>query len=270
MTQRSLRTNLQRIGGALYPSGINAYYRCPRKFHYRFFAKPRLPYQFKPYLALGGAVHKVIAHQLSARVNGTDPGDVRSLAEDYLSREAKMAEDPKVWVRSQLDDVERHVQAGLAYVPEQCEILAVERVFTRAITTARLGESVQLKSRVDLVLRHTDGVVEHIDFKTGKKTGDLFQNVLTRIVVASELEARGESLRTTNFMTSTAAAQHMPTDMEANRPVWTTIRETIEQIARDTEWESRPEPAVCRWCEYNLICEHAELGETDDSVDFDA
>ncbi len=267
MTQRSLPTNLRRLGHALYPSGINAYYRCPRKFHYRFFARPKLPYRFKPHLAFGGAVHKVIAHQLTARKDGTNPGDMQTLVEDYLTREARMADDPPAFVRSELANVERHVRAGLEYVPDGAEILAVEREFGRWITTGRLGASVQLKSKVDVVFRHPDGVLEHVDFKTGKQGGDLFQNVLTRIVVASELGAERDGLRTSNFMTATAVANVMPHDPEASRPVWTTIRETIEQIAHDSVWTSKPDRAVCRWCEYNPICEHADLGTEDDEYD---
>ena len=52
---------LERLGYKLYPQSINAYYRCPRKFHFRYIRNVRMPFEFKPPLVIGGVTHKVLA-----------------------------------------------------------------------------------------------------------------------------------------------------------------------------------------------------------------
>lgn len=259
------RSNFAQLRGRLYPAGVNAYYRCPQKFFLRHIAKREVPHVFKAHLAFGGATHKVLAHQLSARMNGTDPGNPADLARDYLTRESRRSPDQHAFVSKYIEQVADHVDRGLRSIPDECQILAVERTFSHRLRTPGLEEDISLCARIDVVFRFPDGTVEHVDFKTGKQTSDLFQNFISRVTVASELAVDRERLRTSNVATSTGAHVLVNSDPDANASVWTSIREVLEQVAVDQEWRARPEPAICGLCEYNAICKYADLGT--DGVD---
>lgn len=257
-------SNMRRLQGRLFPSGVNAYYRCPKKFHFRYFVKPDLPYRFKPHLAFGGATHKILAQQFRARQSGCDAPAIQHSAREYLTSESKRAPNSPAFVEQYLDQTIAHVQTGLSRIPDDSTVFAVEKQFSHRFTTGRLGENVALVAQVDLVFRHANGLLEHVDFKTGGQKGDPFQNFICRLGVVSETGVGGDDLITSNVMTATGEYVQVPSSKDANAPIWETLKGVVEGIAHDQEWAPRPEPAICRWCEFNSICERADLGSDAD------
>ena len=89
--------------------------------------------------------------------------------------------------------VASHVDRALGLLPSDAIILEVERPFDFVFINSQLPDPISIESRVDLVIRHGDGIVDHIDFKTGSQSGDIIQNFISRVTVANSFEIAGES-----------------------------------------------------------------------------
>jgi hypothetical protein len=69
-----------------------------------------------------------------------------------------------------------------------------------------------------------------------------------------------DNLRTVNLLTPTCTYGVVPADRELHATTWDNIRQTIGKIGLDEDWEARPDPFVCRLCEFSTICDRAEMG----------
>ena len=76
----------ERINHRLSPASLNAYFRCPRKFQWRYIRKVKTPYVFKPHLAFGGATHKAIARCLGDQLDKQPQQTFESYATTYVGR----------------------------------------------------------------------------------------------------------------------------------------------------------------------------------------
>jgi len=261
--------NLAKIKHKVSPSGINAYFRCPRKFDYRYIHKHWVPYQFKPYLAVGGATHKALARHFMDEQDGkTDGKPIDVLATEYLQKE-RYPDDQEQLRAEHIPQVIQHAERALSAIPAGYTVRNVENEFKFLVALPEVDDDVAIASKVDLVIGTGEETYDHIDFKTGKQGGDLFQNVISRITVKDALDkARmeegaeplpSENLRTVVLRTSTGSYDILPSDRESHRSAWISIRQTLGEIAEDDEWRPRPDPFVCRWCEFNQMCDAAEL-----------
>jgi hypothetical protein len=261
----------ERINHRLSPASLNAYFRCPRKFQWRYIRKVKTPYVFKPHLAFGGATHKAIARCLGDQLDQQPQQTFESYATTYVGRE-RYPDDGGAALRAEhIPQVVEHMDRGLGALPTGYRVHSVEREYRYRIALPDLDDAILLTSKVDLVIEHGDDLVDHVDFKTGSQQGDPFQNLLSRITVKHAFDARRKldglpeldsaKLRTINLLTRDGTYLVYPADRNAHAATWQSIRQTISEIGRDTEWRPRPDPPVCRFCEFAPNCDAAELGE---------
>ena len=220
-----------------------------------------MPYQFKPALVIGGVAHKALAEIFR---NQRDHVEVRSheaYVDRYLQRERYPDENGDALRMEHMPIILGHVERAIAALPTGAEIIDVEQPYSFAFHTSGLAEAVTMEARVDLVIRHGDGVVDHIDFKTGSQAGDIIQNFVSRVTVANCLSTPSDKLRTVNVLTKSGEYDVVPSNREQHRHTWTIVKSTISELAVDAEWVPRPDPAICRMCDFHPICEYATLDD---------
>jgi DNA helicase-2/ATP-dependent DNA helicase PcrA len=117
-----------------------------------------------------------------------------------------------------------------------------------------------VRGRVDRVDRLHDGSFELIDYKTGERKSEAelesdLQLALYRLAAreAWELEASGGSY----YYVLDAEKVAAPTRPDDAERVERTVLSVGEGILGQ-DFEPRPSPTVCGWCDYRLICPAAE------------
>jgi CRISPR/Cas system-associated exonuclease Cas4 (RecB family) len=255
---------LERLSYKLSPASINSYYRCPRKFQFRYIRNVKMPFRFSPALAIGGVAHKALAEIFRQRRDNVPEQTIESHVDRYIRLERYPQENGDQLRLEHAPIVASHVEQALDLLPSDAIILEVERPFDFVFINSQLSDPISIESRVDLVIRHGDGIVDHIDFKTGSQSGDIIQNFVSRVTVANSLEIGGEKLRTVNVLTKTGEYQVIPADRKQHANTWELVKDTICRLSVDSEWTPRPEPAICRWCDFRPICKHAGPDTTDD------
>jgi superfamily I DNA/RNA helicase/RecB family exonuclease len=123
----------------------------------------------------------------------------------------------------------------------------------------RIGEH-YVRGRVDRVDRLPDGSHELIDYKTGERKSEVelendLQLALYRLAAreAWEVEAKSASYYYV-LDADKVAAPIRPDDAER-------VERTVLQVGEGVigqDFEPRPSPTVCSWCDYRLICPAAE------------
>jgi CRISPR/Cas system-associated exonuclease Cas4 (RecB family) len=254
---------LERLRYKLSPASINSYYRCPRKFQFRYIRNVKMPYRFSPALAIGGVSHKVLAEIFRNRRDGLPEQPIDSLIERYIKLERYPKENGDDLRVEHSSIIASHVEQALDLLPDGAIVVEVERPFDYVFISSGLSDPVTIESRVDLVIRHGDGVVDHISIKTGSQSGDIIQNFISRVAVANSLDMPSAKLRTVNVLTKSAEYEVIPSDRKQHEHTWHLVKNTIIRLSVDTEWNPRPEPAVCRWCDFRPICKHAVPDATD-------
>ena len=127
----------------------------------------------------------------------------------------------------------------------------------------KVGEH-HVRGRVDRVDRLPDGDYELIDYKTGERKTEAelendLQLALYRLAAreAWEVEASTGSYYYV-LDAEKVAAPTKPDDAER-------VERTVLQVGEGVlgqDFEPRPSPTVCSWCDYRLICPAAESPET--------
>ena len=261
-----MRSTLERIGYKLYPASLGAYYRCPRKFQMRYVRRVRMPYDFKPYLAIGSVTHKALASLLRRRLDGLPTASLESYATEHLMRERYPLEIADELRAEHLTVVIGHMERSMASLPEDSEVLWVEHEFSRPTAFEPIDSPVEVAAKVDLVIRHGDGLIDHIDFKTGYEGGDPLQNVMSRVAVAHGTKTAAHRLRTVNVLSKSGVYEVDTTTNEQYRQNWQVVEYTVAQLATDSAWPGTTDPAICRRCEFNTVCDSV----VKDPDDFDA
>jgi DNA helicase-2/ATP-dependent DNA helicase PcrA len=117
-----------------------------------------------------------------------------------------------------------------------------------------------VRGRVDRVDRHPDGDYELIDYKTGerKSADELADDLQLALYRMAAREAWGIEAGTGSYYYvldgDKVAAPTKPDDAER---VERTVLKVGEGILSQ-DFEPRPSPKVCSWCDYRLICPAAE------------
>ena len=252
---------LERLNYKLTPASINSYYRCPRKFQFRYIRNVKMPFEFGPALAIGSVAHKALAEMFRWRRDERAVASVESHVTPFLLKERYPPGSGDSLRTEHLPIIMDHVEAALRALPVEVQIVDIEREFDYSFRNSMIGEEVTIASRVDLVIRHGGGIVDHIDFKTGSQGGDPIQNFLSRVTVMNHIDAPGEQVRTVNVLTRTGMYDVVPSAREAHVHIWDIVRGAIRDLSADTEWAPRPEPAICRWCDFRSICDQAQLDD---------
>jgi DNA helicase-2/ATP-dependent DNA helicase PcrA len=235
-------------GLMLSASDIDTYRICPLK--YKFARVFRIPQEPTIHQRFG-----IVLHQVLERFHSNGGGPLSALIELFEAS----------WRRSGFGDSdderqfrERALAALERYWREDRESEAEPVWFERSFAF-RLGPHL-LRGRVDRVDRRPDGSYELIDYKTGKaKTADeLREDVQLSLYQMGARESwRLETSAQSYFYVLTGEKVPVAHSDEELDRVKSTVAGIASGILRQ-DFEPKPSPEVCSFCDYRIICPAAE------------
>jgi hypothetical protein len=227
------------------PGMLDAYGRCPLQFRRKYVEKRMPPQDFSRDLACGIAAHEALQWALGifGRTGGY-PIDIRQRVEDALPAAAYAD------AADYAADVEKiicWVKSGLGGIDETARVLQVERWMEFRFPGCADCPPFLLRHRVDLVMEHEDGALEHRDWKTGARAEvDQMQNVAARIVVKTAFPDRDRILSSTAFLARDIVQIDDLTRDEVCA-VWGRMKQLVAAAMAETEWLPTSN-ALCPWC----------------------
>jgi len=253
----SLEAFLPRRGNglALSASDLELYRTCPLKYKFaRVFGIPQDPTINQRF---GILIHRVLEnfHKERSAHGGGEDGMRRlmRLFEAGWRRSGFGSSDDELQFR------DKAVEALRRYW-EQEESTPAEPVWVERKFDFSIGPH-HLRGRVDRVDRLPDGGFELIDYKTGERKSeaelaDDLQLALYRVAAreAWDLEAELGSY----YYVLDAEKVAVGSSSDDTERVERTVLQVGEGILSQ-DFEPRPSPTVCSWCDYRLICPAAEV-----------
>jgi DNA helicase-2/ATP-dependent DNA helicase PcrA len=251
----SLEAFLPRRGDgrlSLSASDLTLYLTCPLKYKFaRVFGIPQEPTINQRF--------GILIHNVLERFHKDPPADeadglkeLNSLFESGWRRTGFGATDDELQFRDR-------AREALRLYWERERVAEGEPVWLERKFDFKVGEH-HVRGRVDRVDRLPDGDFELIDYKTGeRKTAAELENdlqlALYRLAAreAWEVEAAFGSYYYV-LDGDKVAAPSKPDDAER-------VERTVLQVGEGIigqDFEPRPSPTVCSWCDYRLICPAAE------------
>jgi hypothetical protein len=243
----------------LYPSHLELYEQCPRKFVLKVVERRRVEEAFSPALAKGKIAHEVLKIcTAELRDNAAVPADLRALVAPRLPREEY--DSPLSW-ESDVAEVVEWVKYGLSYIDPTATILGVEKFLDRSFKLDGCGDQpIPLGAVIDLVLLRTDAngdrYVEIVDYKTGKNLDQSrFAPVIARFVLKSMLAAYFPDTKFAPVVyTELYLAKQVPRSRDLNLDdclkEWEEVTRVVADIQAEEAWEPSPSP-LCQWCPFN-------------------
>jgi RecB family exonuclease len=227
-----------------FPSQINTYRQCPERYFLQYIEKRKRPRPFSSELIKGGAAHRLIARTIPAYFQSNlIPDDLTSQALAEVAATEYPPEE-RAYLEQDAIDVASWTQTALDMLPRDARPMLVEKNLY-----APLGRGpVQLGARIDLMLQHADGVIEHVDFKTGKLREDPVQELISRTVVGRRVQ-REASVRSTTLFVQHRHTQSRELDRDECRSDWRDIAEAIRAIRSTNAWPAHPGP-LCDYCPF--------------------
>lgn len=232
------------------PTQLRVYRDCPERYYRQYIANEKIKAEFSRPVQRGSAVHKVLATVFNARQRGQQPDpELRPLAEQFLPKHLyEQAGASGEW-GADLAIVLQLVARALDLIPVGAQVIAVERSFSYMLGTTSPVHGATIVGKVDLVIRHAEHILEHVEFKTGWAQPDAFQEVICRIGVCEEFLHAALPVLSTTLQLSTGEEITLDGDREILRSVLSEIEETIQQIWSGTTWAAR-ENDRCAICNY--------------------
>jgi DNA helicase-2/ATP-dependent DNA helicase PcrA len=116
-----------------------------------------------------------------------------------------------------------------------------------------------VRGRVDRVDRLPDGTHELIDYKTGERKSEaaLENDLQLSLYRLAASEAWGLEVSSGNYYVLDADKVAAPVQADDAERVERTVLEVGEGVLGQ-DFEPRPSPTTCSWCDYRLICPAAE------------
>jgi DNA helicase-2/ATP-dependent DNA helicase PcrA len=253
----SLQAFLPRRGNglALSASDLELYRTCPLKYKFaRVFGIPQEPTINQRF---GILIHRVLEQFHKEREGGFEEEDglrrLMRLFEAGWRRSGFGASDDELQFRDK-------AREALQRYWEQEESAEAEPVWVERKFDFSIGPH-HLRGRVDRVDRLPGGGYELIDYKTGERKtedelADDLQLALYRVAAreAWDLEAELGSY----YYVLDAEKVAVSGSSDDTERVERTVLQVGEGILGQ-DFEPRPSPAVCSWCDYRLICPAAEI-----------
>ena len=206
--------------------------------------KRKRPPPFSRPLVTGGATHRLIAEVLPDFMQtGEIPADIESRALREVSTTEYLA-DELPYREQDAASVAECTAAAFEMIPPGSSSLLQERNLY-----APLGRSgVQVGARIDLVLSHANGEIEHIDFKTGKIRDDVVQTLIARAVVGNRF-GNTRRIRTTTLYLQHRERRTKALDRASSGTDWRAIARDIRDIRLLDSFPPSPGP-LCDYCPY--------------------
>jgi DNA helicase II / ATP-dependent DNA helicase PcrA len=252
----SLEAFLPRRGDgalSLSASDLDLYLTCPLKYKFRrVFGIPQEPTINQRF---GILIHNVLER---FHKEGEDQGEEEGLRRLMSLFEAGWRRTGFGTSDDELQFRDRAREAMHLYWEREREADG-EPVWLERKFDFRIGEH-HVRGRVDRVDRLPDGGHELIDYKTGerKSEADLESDLQLALYRLAAREAWGLEAGTGSYYyvldAEKVAAPVRPDDAKR---VESTVFEVGEGVLGQ-DFEPRPSPAVCGWCDYKLICPAAE------------
>lgn len=139
----------------------------------------------------------------------------------------------------------------------------------------------RLEARLDLVVLHPDGTLEHVDYKTGRFEVDEAQNLIARLVVGRNADALAagrafagnEAIRTSVLYLGERRGWSRIYRRDEARQEWEALRETATAIVAGAatpvvgslSWLPRRN-ALCGFCPFVDVCSATAADAADDAM----
>ena len=229
------------------PAMLALFERCPQQYFLKYVQKRRVPEAFSSDLACGNAAHTVLHDVLEVyRRTGGYPINLRERVEDALPSDPYP--DGTAWA-TDVERVLKWVKGALTSIDETARVIAVERWLEYAFPGNAECPPFRLRHRVDLILEHADGVLEHRDWKCGKRAEvDALQNATARIVVRQAFPDHPCILSSTVFL-SHGIVQIDELTREQVSAEWQRLKRLATQSMGERDWLPVSN-ALCPWCPY--------------------
>ena len=253
----SLEAFLPRRGDgalSLSASDLDLYLTCPLKYKFRrVFGIPEEPTINQRF---GILIHSVLErfHKDSGDGEGANGGlaELIDLFESGWRRSGFGSSDDELQFR------DRAREAMRLYWEHERESEGVP-VWLERKFDIRIGEH-QVRGRVDRVDRLPDGSYELIDYKTGERKSEaqLENDLQLALYRLAAREAWGLEAGTGSYYYVLDADKvAAPVRADDGERVERTVLEVGEGVLGQ-DFEPRPSPTTCSWCDYRLICPAAE------------
>jgi DNA helicase II / ATP-dependent DNA helicase PcrA len=237
---------------SLSASDLSLYLTCPLKYKFaRVFGIPQEPTINQRF--------GILIHNVLERFHKEPPEE----GEDGLRRLTELFETG--WRRTGFGSTDDELQfrdrarEALRLYWERERVAEGEPVWLERKFDFKVGEH-HVRGRVDRVDRLPDGDYELIDYKTGERRteAELESDLQLALYRLAAREAWDVEASTGSYYyvldADKVAAPTKPDDAER-------VERTVLQVGEgilDQDFEPRPSPAVCGWCDYRLICPAAE------------
>ena len=252
----SLEAFLPRRGDgalSLSASDLDLYLTCPLKYKFRrVFGIPQEPTINQRF---GILIHNVLErfHKDSEEGEGEGLERLMSLFETGWRRSGFGSSDDELQFRDR-------ARAAMRLYWERESESEGEPVWLERKFDIRIGPH-HVRGRVDRVDRLADGSYELIDYKTGLRKSEAelesdLQLALYRLAAreAWDLEASSGSY----YYVLDADKVAAPAKADDAERVEQTVLEVGEGVLGQ-DFEPRPSPTTCSWCDYRLVCPAAEI-----------
>ncbi len=251
----SLEAFLPRRGDgrlSLSASDLSLYLTCPLKYKFaRVFGIPQEPTINQRF---GILIHNVLErfHKEPPETDEEGLGQLNYLFETGWRRTGFGSTDDELQFRDR-------AREALRLYWERERIAEGEPVWLEKKFDFKVGEH-HVRGRVDRVDRLPDGDYELIDYKTGerKSEAELESDLQLALYRLAAREAWGVEASIGSYYyvldADKVAAPVRPDDAER-------VERTVLQVGEGIlgqDFEPRPSPSVCSWCDYRLICPAAE------------
>ncbi|MEA2403534.1 MAG: ATP-dependent helicase UvrD/PcrA, partial [Thermoleophilaceae bacterium] len=238
-------------GLMLSASDIETYRLCPLK--YKFARVFRIPQEPSINQRFGIVLHQVLERFHGPEMNGAGSLDqLMALFESSWRRNGfGYSNDDRQFREKAVSSLRRYWES---HQEGDGKPAWIERSFS-----FRLGRHL-LRGRVDRVDRHSDGSYELIDYKTGKpKTADqLREDVQLSVYQMGAREAWGLETSAQSYY---YVLEDEKVPVEHSEEQLERVRNTVAEIGDGImahEFEPRPSPELCAFCDYRIVCPAAE------------
>jgi DNA helicase II / ATP-dependent DNA helicase PcrA len=229
-------------------SDVETYRLCPLK--YKFARVFRIPQEPSINQRFGIALHQVLE-----RYHQGGGGSLEELMRLFEASWRRCgfgdANDDLQYRQKAIAALRRYWEIDQA---REAELAWVERSFA-----FQIGPHL-LRGRVDRVDRLPDGTHELIDYKTGKpKTpSDLRQDIQLSVYQMGAREAWGLETSAQSYY---YVLDNEKVPVEHSQEELDRVRTTVTEIAdgiMSHQFEPRPSPELCSFCDYRIVCPAAE------------
>ena len=239
-------------------SSLGTYETCPLR--YKFQHVLMVPSEPKSFFGLGSVVHKVIEKLSESQMQGTPPTRERALAllEQFWSPAGYASRTHEEEDRRKAEDLLDTYLAWQQANPNAIAAVEEKFVFTFHDRT--------MKGYIDRIERTPDGGYVVIDFKSGKKPGNITRNsvkeqIQLNLYCLAIQERYGELPERASFfyLKDNKVADYRP-DEETITAFREKLGGMVDAVCAE-EFGATPSYSACMFCDYGPLCEEKEKGE---------